>query len=85
VITTYIQNTLAFNKDYCTKLSKVEYNLDDLGIETRLSNDDNVSKPLNYKDCVKLLLKPLQYTQCIKNITQSNSKSQISKIQIISG
>jgi hypothetical protein len=83
VITTYIQNLLAFNKDYCTKLSKVEYNIDDLGIVSRLSNTDNSSKPLTYKYCVKLLFKP-EYTQCMKNVSQSKSKSQISKMQIIS-
>jgi hypothetical protein len=41
VITTYIQNLMAFEKDYCTKLSKVQYNLDEFENVTKLSNADN--------------------------------------------
>jgi hypothetical protein len=36
------------------------------------------------KDCVKLLPNVIKYTQCVKNISQSNSKAENPKLQIIS-
>jgi hypothetical protein len=60
---------MAFNKDYCTKLSEVKNILDENISKFKLSNDDNSTRTLTMKDCLKYLFSA-EYSKCVKNVTQ---------------
>jgi hypothetical protein len=64
---------MAFNKDYYTKLSKVTYEVIDSEVISRLSNADNTSIPLTYRNCTKYLFNKNDYSNCVKNINTTIS------------
>jgi hypothetical protein len=69
---------MAFEKDYCTKLSKVEYNLDQFVSSSNRSNADSTA-PTSVADCLKYIPTEMTtYVNCLRNVSQSRNSSEAS-------